>query len=659
MTVALQDPINQFVISSVGQTTGPWTWQLNAAEDLTVFKLPIATGITEELVLDTDYTVELTDLGNKLGGTITFIGTQIPPAIGDIWTLQRDTVLRRTKDFATSGDFQAVTVNPQFDDPILMVQDTQREALTAVRKNPGIGDDLDPLITALTDRRALVLSDTGGGNFEIIPSTFDPDQAQGDAEGFAEDAQNSADTAFLSAGESAGFANNSSVSASNSLASANDSAVSAAESAASAASSPGLFSKVVDVQVATAYSGNLFDVSSEDNIPTAVTWNNDGTKFYVVGDQNNRIYEYAVKVGFDLTSTVTFNGFFPVQSNTISPAGMTWSNNGARLYLVAEDFDEILEFNVPTPFDILSGVNNTGQTVFVQAQDTSMQGMAWNDDGTKFFLVGDQNNTVYEYVVNSPFDFSSGVAFNNESFSVGDDETSPTGIAFSNDGRKFFIVGTSAQTVLEYLVSTPFDLSSGVIFSSEFFDVSSEDTAPQGISFNNDGTKFFIAGSQNDNIYEYDLVGEFSLSGDSDFSGESFVVTTQETSPTGMAWNNDGKKFFVVGNNSDALFEYATPIPFDLTNASFSGNSFDVSGEDANPQDITWNNDGTKFFILGDGNNRIFEYTASNPFDLSTGGELISKGVDTSYSKTVEFATPTIKNFVPSSFQVIPRTFCS
>ena len=53
--------------------------------------------------------------------------------------------------------------------------------------------------------------------------------------------------------------------------------------------------------------GTGFDVSAQDTQPRGITFNNDGTKMFIVGDQGNDINSYTLSVGFDLTSTVTFD----------------------------------------------------------------------------------------------------------------------------------------------------------------------------------------------------------------------------------------------------------------------------------------------------------------------------------------------------------------
>ena len=41
------------------------------------------------------------------------------------------------------------------------------------------------------------------------------------------------------------------------------------------------------------YTGTSFDVSSEDTAPRDFRWDSSGDKLFLLGDQNNNIYEYS------------------------------------------------------------------------------------------------------------------------------------------------------------------------------------------------------------------------------------------------------------------------------------------------------------------------------------------------------------------------------
>ena len=82
----------------------------------------------------------------------------------------------------------------------------------------------------------------------------------------------------------------------------------------------------------------------------------------------------------------------------------------------------------------------------------------------------------------------------------------------------------------------------------QFFQ-SSEDTNPQGITFNNDGTKMYVVGNTGDDINEYSLATAF------DVSTASYVqnFSVLDGTPTGMAFNNDGTKMYIIGTIQHGL----------------------------------------------------------------------------------------------------------
>ncbi len=85
-------------------------------------------------------------------------------------------------------------------------------------------------------------------------------------------------------------------------------------------------------------------------------------------------------------------------------------------------------------------------------------------------------------------------------FDVSGQDTTPRGLTFNNDGTKMFVVGNDGNDINVYTLSIGFDLTSTVTFNDingdgTGFDISGQDTAPQGIVFNNDGTKMFVAGA--------------------------------------------------------------------------------------------------------------------------------------------------------------------
>ena len=82
-------------------------------------------------------------------------------------------------------------------------------------------------------------------------------------------------------------------------------------------------------------------------------------------------------------------------------------------------------------------------------------------------------------------------------------------VTFNNDGTKMFTVDNGPRKVIEYNLSTPYNISTAVI-GNDFF--VSENTNPFKVKFNNNGSKMFILGRVQKKIYEYSLSSSFDLS---------------------------------------------------------------------------------------------------------------------------------------------------
>jgi len=157
------------------------------------------------------------------------------------------------------------------------------------------------------------------------------------------------------------------------------------------------------------------------------------------------------------------------------------------------------------------------------------------------------------------------------------------------------------------------------------FDVSTQDTTPRGLAFNNDGTKMFVVGDTGNDINSYTLSTGFDLStatfNDINGDGSGFDISGQETVPRGLTFNNDGTKMFVVGDNGNDINEYTLSVGFDLTSTVTHVGEFDISDQETNPQGIAFNTTGTKMFIVGNTGNDINEYTLSCAFKVTNSGK--------------------------------------
>ena len=79
-------------------------------------------------------------------------------------------------------------------------------------------------------------------------------------------------------------------------------------------------------------------------------------------------------------------------------------------------------------------------------------------------------------------------------FDISSDEGKATGITFKPDGTKMYITGISADKILQYNLTTAFDITSATLEKSVA--IGTVESKPQDVKFNSDGTVIFILGTE-------------------------------------------------------------------------------------------------------------------------------------------------------------------
>ena len=180
-----------------------------------------------------------------------------------------------------------------------------------------------------------------------------------------------------------------------------------------------------------------------------------------------------------------------------------------------------------------------------------------------------------------------------------------------------YVVGYSSDSVHQYTLSTGFDLSTAS-YDNVSFSVSAQETIPLDTAFNNDGTKMFMIGNINDRVYQYTLSTGFDLSTAS-YDNVSFSVISQDSNPYDIEFNSDGTKMYMVGATGDKVYQYTLSTGFNISTASYDNVSFSVAGQETNPLGIAFSNDGTKLYMVGDVSDTVYQYstTVSVPFTIT------------------------------------------
>ena len=255
-------------------------------------------------------------------------------------------------------------------------------------------------------------------------------------------------------------------------------------------------------------------VQSEDlqnSDPEAITFNNNGTRMFVI-DDSPMVETYTLTTGFDI-STKSFSVAlsFDLSATNPSPRGIVFNNDGSQMTIsnaamdIIETYPLIDAYNPNTSIGVVGTHNTSGEV-------SSERGVVFNNDGSKVYVVeASAPHEVTEYDLALAYDITT--VEGNRSFGFGDQVGTGNveAIRFNNDGTKMFTVGKTGSEafVWEYALGTAFDVSTASY--TDNFSVDSQDNDPRGLAFNADGTKMFIVGNQNDKVYEYSLSTGFDL----------------------------------------------------------------------------------------------------------------------------------------------------
>jgi len=182
---------------------------------------------------------------------------------------------------------------------------------------------------------------------------------------------------------------------------------------------------------------------------------------FVVGVNGKDIIEFTLTTAFDV-STSSFVTSFSVIAQETTPVGLAFSSNGFKMFVAGLDGDDVNEYTLTTAFDVSTAA--FVDSFSVAAQDTTPWGLAFSSDGFKMFVVGIDGDDINEYVSHKPIPISFAAFV--DSFSVLAQDSLPTGLAFSSDGTKMFVVGAAGADINEYTLTTAFDVSTASFVDS-------------------------------------------------------------------------------------------------------------------------------------------------------------------------------------------------
>jgi sugar lactone lactonase YvrE len=111
------------------------------------------------------------------------------------------------------------------------------------------------------------------------------------------------------------------------------------------------------------------------------------------------------------------------------------------------------------------------------------------------------------------------------------------------------------------------------------------------------------------------FVGSFDVTKASFFS--SFDVSSQVSGPHGVTFNPSGSDMYVVGAGNNTVFQYSLSAAFDVTTANVVG-SFNGSSQATFSEGLAFSSSGSSLYVVGATTSDVFQYSLSTAFDVTT-----------------------------------------
>ncbi len=270
------------------------------------------------------------------------------------------------------------------------------------------------------------------------------------------------------------------------------------------------------------YEVRSFDVSGEETSARDITFSNDGKKMFIVGNVGDDVNEYTLSKEFNISSAVFVDSFPVPQAG--DPFDVKFNDDGSKMFVAGRANKKVFEYSLSTNFDV-SEATYTGNSLDVSSKVTSGNffGIAFSPGGKMLFAVhgsGCTGKCVHQFSLNTSFDLSGGANFIRsvevETLLAGGNQLN--GIAFNESGTRMFLIETLGNDVGQYTLSEGFNISTASFDGG--VNASPSVGNPNGIAFSPDGLRMFITGAGDTDVKEYHLPCPFNL-----FAGNCEKIT--------------------------------------------------------------------------------------------------------------------------------------
>lgn len=230
----------------------------------------------------------------------------------------------------------------------------------------------------------------------------------------------------------------------------------------------------------------------------------DGTRFYILGRDTRNVVEYHLSDAWDI-ETINYAGEFDIspdmgtrsQPGTVPHGLFLRKENGEKMWVFNRT--EIWEYTLSTPWDVTTAT----QTGYQDLSSDLIRGhdIDFKPDGTILYVDDRVHQGIYQYALSTPWDVETATL--THVLDISSEQEEVRGTQFNQDGSRMYLMDTGRRDVLEYYLSTPYNITTASFVDD--YSVGSQSSNPRGLTFNPDFTAFYVTEATNNRIYQYEL----------------------------------------------------------------------------------------------------------------------------------------------------------
>jgi len=209
------------------------------------------------------------------------------------------------------------------------------------------------------------------------------------------------------------------------------------------------------------YNNVSFALGTYDGFPIQMVFGDSGTKFYFMGLSGDEINEFDLTTAYDI-STMSYNQTLSITSTENSPYGLFFKSDGTKFYISGNQNNKVLPFSMTTAWDISTATFDgwpTSNFLVRNPANADYEGISFKSDGTKMFLLRSHSSNgfgtsyddqIEEYSLSTPWDITTASATPTKR-EISTEITYGANMFFRSDGTQLFILNKSRDNYMGWL----------------------------------------------------------------------------------------------------------------------------------------------------------------------------------------------------------------